>query len=207
MFRTSDGPPPPQSPLRLSGIISRYGLALIEVEASKYPRPHPNRRRWMMALAQRVENRVMNLIDQLESRDPLLSLDHHGLTRDDMLRVLRQDATWAIDIYSFGSSLEPQSSALATAVEQSKLPEVSDNPTDAPYPSLVECRLKVLNEYKAANKSVPSKQIYEARNSGIYKPEFYEWLSGRLPDTSSITINFERFLRDKKPPIPRKPKG
>jgi hypothetical protein len=204
LFR--DGPSPPQSPVRLSGIISRYGLALIEVEATKYPRLHPNKRRWMIALTQRVENRVMNLIDQLESRDPLLSLDYHGLTRDDMLRVLQSDATWAIDMYSFGSSSEPKFSASVIEVVHSQSPESSKNPTD-PNPSLVERRLKLLSEYKAANKSVPNKRIYEARNSGIYKPEFYEWMSGKLPDTSSITVTFERFLRDKKPPIPRKLKN
>jgi len=206
LFR--DGPSPPQLPLRLSAIISRYGLALIEVEASKYPKPHSNMRRWMIALTQRVENRVMDLIDQLEARDPLLSLDHHGLTRDDMLRGLQTDSMWAIDMYSFESSpKDPVSAAPAVAIDHSQLPDAPDNAAHTPNPSLLERRLNLLNEYKAANKNLPSQRIYEARNSGIHKPEFYEWLNGKLPAASETTLNFERFLREKKPPIPRKPKG
>src|ERR1700723_8988 len=140
-----DGPPPPQSPLRLSGIISRYGLALIEVEASKYPKIHPNKRRWMIALTHRVENRVMNVVDSLESRDPLLSLDPHGLTGAANLGVLQAESMWAIDMYSFESSPnDPPASA--SAIEHSQLPEASDNPIHAPEPSLVERRLKLLNE-------------------------------------------------------------
>ena len=71
----------------------------------------------------------------------------------------------------------------------------------------IERRRKLLAEYKAATKNSSNKRIYEARNSGVHKPEFYQWLNGTLPTESATTISFERFLREKKPPIPRKPKG
>jgi hypothetical protein len=64
-------------------------------------------------------------------------------------------------------------------------------------------RSKLLEEYKAAAGNPSNRQIYNARNSGIHKPEFYEWIAGRLPSTSETTKNFERFLREKKAPIPR----
>ncbi len=65
-------------------------------------------------------------------------------------------------------------------------------------------RLKFLNDYKAQAGKPSSKRIYTARNSGINKPEFYEWLRGDLPDTSVTTIKFEKFLRKGSPPIPKK---
>ena len=64
----------------------------------------------------------------------------------------------------------------------------------------------LLLEYKNATDGPSSRRIYNARNSGIHKPEFYEWLRGELPNTSQTAISFERFLAEKKPPIPRNPK-
>jgi hypothetical protein len=72
--------------------------------------------------------------------------------------------------------------------------------------SEVTHRQKLLADYKAATGNPSNKRIYEARNSGIHKPEFYEWLRGSLPANSTPTISFERFLREQRPPIPRKPK-
>jgi hypothetical protein len=71
----------------------------------------------------------------------------------------------------------------------------------------IERRRALLNEYKAATKNPSNKRIYGARNSRIHKPEFYEWVNGTLPRDSATTANFERFLREKKPPIPKNPKG
>jgi hypothetical protein len=71
---------------------------------------------------------------------------------------------------------------------------------------LITARKQILGEYKAACGSVSNRSIYNARNSGIYKPQFSKWVNGLLPDSSATTINFERFLREKKQPIPRKPK-
>ena len=70
-----------------------------------------------------------------------------------------------------------------------------------------ERRARLLAEYKSATGNPSNKRIYEAKNSGIHKPDFYAWLKGDLSLESAMTINFERFLRLKKPPFPRKPKG
>jgi len=66
-------------------------------------------------------------------------------------------------------------------------------------------RQNLLSRYKQATGNPSNNRIYKAKNSGIHKPEFYAWLSGDLPATSQTSINFERFLAEKKPPIPRNP--
>lgn len=69
--------------------------------------------------------------------------------------------------------------------------------------SLVDRRAAMLAAYKA-NTGASNRKIYEASNSGIHKPEFSKWRRGLLPDSSATTRNFERFLREQRPPIPRK---
>jgi hypothetical protein len=68
-------------------------------------------------------------------------------------------------------------------------------------------RADLLAAYKRANSNPSNKRIYEARNSGIHKPQFYEWVRGELPADSETTGNFERFLKEQKPPIARKPRA
>jgi hypothetical protein len=65
-------------------------------------------------------------------------------------------------------------------------------------------RAKLLTEYKAATGSPSDYRIYKAKNSGIHKPEFYKWRNGQLSRASETTKAFEKFLQEKKPPIPRK---
>jgi hypothetical protein len=68
-------------------------------------------------------------------------------------------------------------------------------------------RAKLLADYKAATGNPSHKRIYESSKAGLYKPQFYEWLNGVLPSDSETAKNFERFLSEKKRPIPRKPKS
>jgi hypothetical protein len=66
-------------------------------------------------------------------------------------------------------------------------------------------RRKLLAGYKDATGQPSNRKIYTAKNSGIHKPEFYDWINGKLEITSQTCINFERFLKEQKPPLPRKP--
>jgi hypothetical protein len=68
-------------------------------------------------------------------------------------------------------------------------------------------RADLLAAYKQATDNPSNKKIYEARNSGIHKPQFYQWVTGELPAHSETTRNFERFLEEKKPPISRRPRA
>ncbi len=67
-------------------------------------------------------------------------------------------------------------------------------------------RAILLAEYKQATGNPSNKAIYTAKNSGIHKPEFFNWVNGKLHNASQTCINFERFLREKKQPVPRKPR-
>lgn len=66
--------------------------------------------------------------------------------------------------------------------------------------SEIERREKLLVAYKEATGNPSNKRIYEAENCPIHKPEFSKWRRGILPSHSQTTINFERFLSEKKPP-------
>lgn len=68
----------------------------------------------------------------------------------------------------------------------------------------IERRKGLLAEYKAATAEPSNRQIYEADNSQIHKPQFYRWLKGTLPSSSGTAVNFERFLRENNPPTARK---
>jgi hypothetical protein len=67
----------------------------------------------------------------------------------------------------------------------------------------VQRRRKLLDEYKNATGRPSNRKIYTSANSGIHKPQFHKWLKGELQATSKTSIQFERFLRGKKRPIPR----
>jgi hypothetical protein len=51
---------------------------------------------------------------------------------------------------------------------------------------------------------VSNKQIYDAAQHSCRKPDFYEWLRGKLPGEASATRSLERFLAGDEPPKPRK---
>ena len=67
----------------------------------------------------------------------------------------------------------------------------------------VHRRATLLEQYKEATGDPSNRQIYTAKNSNIHKPQFYEWRDGRLSSDSQTCQNFERFLREKKPPTPK----
>jgi hypothetical protein len=92
---------------------------------------------------------------------------------------------------------------LRSSAQRTESPLPSSPLTAKTKGSTAKRREQLLNEYK--NKTGASnKKIYESSNSGIHKPQFYEWVRGTLPDSSTTTVNFERFLREQKPPRPRK---
>lgn len=71
--------------------------------------------------------------------------------------------------------------------------------------SELERRGKLLDDY-VKRTGASHKSIYEG-NSGIHKPQFYQWRRGKLPRSSATAKNFERFLRDQKAPVPRRAKA
>lgn len=80
----------------------------------------------------------------------------------------------------------------------------SSAPNNSPDTPVIASRRQLLEEYKAATEDPSNKRIYGASNSGIHKPQFYQWQKGNLSAHSTTTKNFERFLRAKRPPVARK---
>ena len=75
----------------------------------------------------------------------------------------------------------------------------------APNQSEAERRANLLAAYKKVAGNPSNRKIYEAHNSGIHKPEFYQWVNGLLSAKSVTTQRFEAFLKAGRKPIPRKP--
>jgi hypothetical protein len=105
------------------------------------------------------------------------------------------------------SGLFPDYPAITLVPSESAPPEREERTEPTPSnDEEIERRKKILDEYKTIT-GASNKKIYEAKNSGIHKPQFYEWIRGTLPANSTTAHNFERFLKEKKLPIPRKAKG
>jgi hypothetical protein len=92
---------------------------------------------------------------------------------------------------------------LEREAEHSTATKKSRQPVGKPTDTEVERRAKLLADYKAATGNPSSKRIYEAENCPIHKPQFHRWLRAELPANSKTTKDFERFLREKRRPIPK----
>ena len=112
----------------------------------------------------------------------------------------------AVDYAKAGIDLSSESPLLVAIAKQANMGQEALAPLPLPSPelSLVEQRKALLDAYKAKT-GASHKQIWEGK-SGIHKPEFYDWVNGKLPGKSQTAQNFERFLREGKRPTPRKPK-
>jgi hypothetical protein len=209
-FVTGPSPASPKLPEHLRAIIIQYAGSLFGVEATEYPES-PKIEFWLSRLAERVVEKIMNTLDVIDqasydfrSAKYYSGLSWHGLTREEM-----RDIAWQVledDKASILRDLEPES------VHDTSFPDSEPSQTITSSEELqpdaggiVEHRNKLLEVYKSATGQPSSKQIYEASNSGIHKPEFYQWKQGKLPVESRITKRFEAFLKSKRRPIPRNP--
>jgi hypothetical protein len=103
--------------------------------------------------------------------------------------------------------VRPDGTLVIAPVVRASLALEAISPSEAKATIEAEIRRRegLLAAYKSAMGNPSNKRIYEAGNSGVHKPEFYNWIKGKLSSDSATCINFERFLNDKRPPIPRKP--
>jgi hypothetical protein len=203
--------PIPKMPSRLRQIIESYAWSLFQTEGTYYPGDDPRIERWLNNLADRILEEIMGTVKDVEEsgRERRLSLAHHGLTQEQMRDAAKETLRELIE-NRLGVPLpsgtnegvkEAKPLAPTTAPKQSDSPE----PTDQSMTE-IKRRSKLLEEYKEATGNIPDYQIYNAKNAGIHKPEFYDWKKGKLPRHSVTARKFEQFLREKKPPIPRKAK-
>lgn len=68
---------------------------------------------------------------------------------------------------------------------------------------LVRNRQELLENYKKRTGVQTNAAIYNAKNAGIHKPQFYQWRKGELADDCMTARNLERFLLSFERPKPR----
>jgi hypothetical protein len=190
-------PPEAKRPEALRMTIEEYAENLFAAEGQLYP-DDPQLHLWYDKLRERIANQVVNGIKELEAANAPRSLAHHGLKKDEMRRA----ALNAVDRHIRARLNPPPFPPPKTGDEPRALENLSTVPGKE-LKSLVVHRRELLAEYKQATGNPPDQRIYTAANSGIYKPQFYQWRDGRLPAKSKISRRFEAFLRARRKPIPR----
>jgi hypothetical protein len=197
------GPPPPKQPIQLNMYLHDYAKELFNAEFKHYPDDPDCIAYWAQKLAERVEGRIFQRIGEIEApRLPSLvsmMLSYH-VTHLEMRETIRECLKRMIEENVPSEAQKQKAASTGT-------PQIAESkePAMAPALSEIERRKALLAEYKAATGNPSDYRIFNAQDAGLYKPEFYRWLKGTLSAHSKTAKNFERFLREKKPPIPRKP--
>jgi hypothetical protein len=187
-------PPTSRMPNLLRQFVESYAFASFFSESVYFPGEDPCIEHWLKNLADRIVEKAMEIVKLVEEsgqeRRPPFSLAHHGLTLEDIGDTARR---------KLNELIRNRLTIPAPAPKDDGSSGASDHDTDE-----INRRNRLLIDYKAATGDPPDYRIYNAKNSGIHKPQFYQWKNGKLPRKSETALNFERFLCDKKPPIPRK---
>jgi hypothetical protein len=198
----------------------------------RYP-PNPNFSNWLLNLARRVEDHAIEVVNDIERQPDKSFAYHGVTEREmrsAIRKILHEFMEARYQVKAPSPRVAPaslsQTFSPALTGEQisafqragidiaSPVPLVvtlhnaaqanrTDVQTTSPNETVIERREKLLADYKLATGNPPDMQIYRASNSGIHKPQFYQWRDGRLPANSKITKRFEAFLRAKKRPIPK----
>jgi hypothetical protein len=200
VLATAKNVPLQRKPATLKLQLKEYTSALFDAEARHYLNFKPTDELlclWLGDLVERINKEVRAIAeDERHSR-------HCGLQErlSAVTDALAARAQWWLQAKQ---RIDPPKPAVKVAPPQQagavqQMAKALD--TDE-----VSRRKALLADYKTAAGNPSNRKIYTARNSNIHKPQFHEWLTGSLPQTSQTCVNFERFLRDKKLPIPRKPK-
>jgi hypothetical protein len=145
----------------------------------------------------------------LASADLCKHYESAALEQERMADVHRESQSWSKDSHPTENEPEenPPDSITTRLSREERLQAFTAPASRRPKrPQQGERRAALLAEYKKATGDPSSKRIYESQNAPINKPEFYPWLRGELPETSKTTIKFEKFLREKKRPIPKNPR-
>ncbi len=206
-FSRATGLPAPPHPKRsaiLQMTLVDYARSLFIAEGNLYEHG-PQLRRWLTELKHQVIRRVMKAVAEMEeaSKKQRLSFEHHGVTPAAMRAVMADSLNALIDDrlapwQPLGPLPPPPEVQLQMRAAIDAHPGIKTDETE------VERRAALLSAYRSAT-GAKDYHIYTARNSGIHKPEFYQWRDGRLPAKSKVTKRFESFLKAKRRPIPRKP--
>jgi hypothetical protein len=204
-------PPIPKEPAKFQLVVSEYAKNLFMIESGMYSADAPELKEWLEGLGERIVERISNTLDDIEGKGyyQSRSFAHHDVGPEQLLATMRETIRKLIEKQLQGWISRPP---LPPEVMRQMHGEphrgairadVSQEP--ATVESEVDRRAKLLAEYKLATGNPPDLRLYTASNSGIHKPEFYQWRDGRLPAKSRVTKRFEAFLKAKKKPIPKNP--
>ena len=104
-FVFNEGPMPPRRPRKLSQTIADYAAALFQVEASTYPRLDPQFAHWLQRLSERIEERTIQRIEQVEAGNTANSLAYHGLSIEGMRTVINASLRDAVKAWPQSAEL------------------------------------------------------------------------------------------------------
>lgn len=87
-----NSPRPPKRASEFYLILSNYSTQVFLLEAAAYPRfpPHPHFRNWLINLAQRVEDHVIGVVNDIKASDHEKDFSYHGVAEDEMRKTIRQ---------------------------------------------------------------------------------------------------------------------
>jgi hypothetical protein len=233
--RVTPRPPAPKQPSKLLMTIADYARNLFIAEGNLYedgPYLKNWHESLKDRIIDRIAQMIDHLEQQGAARG--FSLMYHGVEPEQMREAAESEmdgviaarlamppappktgrasltGKQAIALASAGVDIASGSPLLVALHEQSnraiEQQQISPTPQSTqPEPQgEAKRRAKLLSDYRSAT-GASNRKIYEAQNSGIHKPEFYEWLKGNLAASSRTTKTFEAFLVAKRRPIPRKP--
>jgi hypothetical protein len=206
--RRATGPPKPKESAKLILMFADYAGHLFAAEAGFYP-DRPQLRGWLENLKSRIHDRISDTVQSLEEdgRPRGLSLSYHGVTAKDLRAAVEDELDGQIKKRLAPPPQKPPLSPEVQAQMDAPHPPAYKAQIEQPAPaneSEIERRAKLLADYKQKT-GASNRQIFLG-NSGIYAPEFRDWIKGKLKSSSATAINFERFLREQRLPTPRNPK-
>jgi lambda repressor-like predicted transcriptional regulator len=92
-LRPNLAPPSPRSPQALRSLLRQYASHVFEIEATHFP-DEKDLEHWLQRLSGKVIAEIVQRVVQVENagRARYVTLDYHGLTRDDMISAVREGA-------------------------------------------------------------------------------------------------------------------
>jgi len=92
-LRQNIAPPSPRSPQALRSLLRQYASHVFESEATYFP-DEKDLEHWLQRLSGNIVSEIMQRVIQVENvgRARYVTLDYHGLTREDMINAIREGA-------------------------------------------------------------------------------------------------------------------
>jgi DNA-binding transcriptional ArsR family regulator len=172
-------PPIPKIPMRLRAVLGAYAWSLFQSEASHYP-SDPCLEHWLKKMSGRIVGRIMMTVDRVEEtgRERRVSLNHHGLTKAEMLKVINQKLNELINNRLARPPVRSSDNP-AESQEEAKPQRNADSVKNQINDLRDECRLTV-------------EEL--AESVGLAPRSVYRHLSGKAIPRPSQVATYEKFF-------------